>query len=100
MAKPRFIGPLKTIEDGNTEHLFKPFDYKMHDYILDLLPMPIAKDLAIYQKHIKIGRTAVTCPTTEDLDIYLEYVKQQPKDPSAKDLELYANYIKMSKQCC
>ena len=53
VAKPRGpIKPLESIKETNIDHMFKPFDYKPHDYTKELLPMPNEEDMKIYQRYI------------------------------------------------
>ncbi len=45
---------MKNIQQGQAS-LFCPSDIKLHDYHKDLLPMPSAKDQAIYQRYVNVG---------------------------------------------
>ena len=68
--------------------MFKPFEYKPHDYTQDLLPMPNEKDLKLYFRQVIVGNTGKTVTSKADLKIYLDYIKSF-RDPSQKDLEDY-----------
>ena len=68
--------------------MFKPFEYKPHDYTQDLLPMPNETDLKLYFRQVLIGKTGKAVTSKADLKIYLDYIKSF-KDPSKKDLEDY-----------
>ena len=77
VAKPRGpIMPLKNIKEANTDDMFKPFDYKPHDYNQELLPMPNKDDMKIYLRYLKIGRTGQTLPLCkQDLNLYMNFIK-------------------------
>ena len=88
---------LKTIKEAKNEidEMFRPFDYKPHDYTKELLPMPAAEDVKIYKKYIEIGRTGKSVPSKEDVQLYMDYIKKG-KNPTKEDWEKYDEYMKLA----
>ena len=66
---------LETIKGALGTDIFLPWDYKVHNYEKDLLPMPSNEDKQMYHNYLDWERIATVMPSEEDQEMYREYVK-------------------------